>query len=520
MPAVHSHGLWERRRTGALVLGVCFAVLVWRSVGFDFLSDDAFITFRYAKNFLAGEGLVFNPGQRVEGYTNLLHLLLVAGISTLGIDLVTAGRSVGIVSALLLVALSGTLAAQLVPARRWLWGGFAAILLAINPYLAIWSLGGLETTLYSLLVMGAVSATLVKRPTGKLFFLASILAVAAALTRPEGVVVYPLIVAIFVLRKEGSAAARLRCMAPGIMVWVAILGASEALRYIYYGAWLPNTFHAKGGFTGNHVARGLRYIGLFSMNIWIAPSAILATAGIVFAGDRGRHLGALLLLLATVVVSLGGDGLPAYRFMIPLLAPLFVLAALGAEALFRTYRPAWPRTVLVLTPVVAALLLGTGWHVQKDTQYQLYRDHLQEVPKWSLVGRWLKFAMPPETAVALVPIGAVGYFSELPVIDMVGLTDPHIARRKMPDLGDGWAGHEKSDGAYVINRSPTLFLLGNVLVFPSPLAEMKYFFPPNMPSSVFRRERDVLTDPSFVRFYRPVAIQMQEGTYLNCFVRK
>ena len=41
-----------------------------------FVQDDAFITYRYARNLARGEGLVFNPGERVEGYTNFLWTVM------------------------------------------------------------------------------------------------------------------------------------------------------------------------------------------------------------------------------------------------------------------------------------------------------------------------------------------------------------------------------------------------------------------------------------------------------------
>jgi hypothetical protein len=86
------------------------------------------------------------------------------------------------------------------------------------------------------------------------------------------------------------------------------------------------------------------------------------------------------------------------------------------------------------------------------------------VPAWSAAGRALGQAFPPNTTLAAVPIGALGYYSNLPVIDMAGLTDRNIARAPVADLGAGWAGHEKHDGPYVVLRRPEIILLGNVYV--------------------------------------------------------
>ena len=79
-----------------------------------FFHDDAYITLRYAQNFLAGDGIGWNPGDRVEGYTNFLQLLAVSGLGALGVDLVSATRGIAFASyAALLAFLVGWSRSQL-----------------------------------------------------------------------------------------------------------------------------------------------------------------------------------------------------------------------------------------------------------------------------------------------------------------------------------------------------------------------------------------------------------------------
>ena len=59
--------------------------------------DDAFISFRYVDNLVAGHGLVFNAGERVEGYTNFLWVILLAGLQSLGMDPIPASRLFGLI---------------------------------------------------------------------------------------------------------------------------------------------------------------------------------------------------------------------------------------------------------------------------------------------------------------------------------------------------------------------------------------------------------------------------------------
>ena len=76
----------------ALVVLVC----ALRAEQMAWLSDDAFISFRYAQNLHDGLGLVFNAGEYVEGYTNLLWTLAMAAVLHLGLDMELMAHVLGI----------------------------------------------------------------------------------------------------------------------------------------------------------------------------------------------------------------------------------------------------------------------------------------------------------------------------------------------------------------------------------------------------------------------------------------
>src|SRR5262249_41619212 len=80
------------------VLVALTAFAAWRVAARAWLCDDSFIVLRYAQNLLHGQGLVYNPGERVEGYTDLLWVLMVAGSGALGVRLETAAIALGEVS--------------------------------------------------------------------------------------------------------------------------------------------------------------------------------------------------------------------------------------------------------------------------------------------------------------------------------------------------------------------------------------------------------------------------------------
>ena len=92
-----------------------------------------------------------------------------------------------------------------------------------------------------------------------------------------------------------------------------------------------------------------------------------------------------------------------------------------------------------------------------------------------------------------MPIGVVSFYSGLKVYDMLELTDRHIARREMLRLGTGWAGHEKSDGQYILKQKPTYLLLGNIDVSDKPRDAHKRPFIPYDNPNIWRGKRICLT---------------------------
>ena len=139
---------WTRglRASASAVAGLVIAALYAHHVArWNFLGDDAFISFRYARHLFAGHGLTWNPGERVEGYTNFLWVVLLAGGLGLGIDPETLSRALGIASGAAVLVLAGWFAKRRFGAPTML-AFLPPALLASNRSFAAWSTGGLETT--------------------------------------------------------------------------------------------------------------------------------------------------------------------------------------------------------------------------------------------------------------------------------------------------------------------------------------------------------------------------------------
>jgi hypothetical protein len=99
-------------------LGLCVALLVlfvWNSLYYSpWTVDDAYISLRYAQNLLDGQGLVYNPGERVEGFSNFSWVILAASIMRLGLPIVTSLKFVGLLCGVTTILMAALLVRRLV----------------------------------------------------------------------------------------------------------------------------------------------------------------------------------------------------------------------------------------------------------------------------------------------------------------------------------------------------------------------------------------------------------------------
>src|SRR3972149_221924 len=141
-----------------LAAGILVSIVIFiiQARNLWFTQDDAFISYRYAANALRGDGLVFNAGEHVEGYTNFLWviLLILAGSFRLAFDPVA--KTLGLASGIGLIILAGLWVRAAWRELRWgngLGPAIAAsLIVAANGSLAYWAVSGLETAWFALWV--------------------------------------------------------------------------------------------------------------------------------------------------------------------------------------------------------------------------------------------------------------------------------------------------------------------------------------------------------------------------------
>jgi hypothetical protein len=485
--AGRSSRAWSFVRFGlpalALVLvGICFFTNVFEQ---RFLLDDSFISFRYARHLVEGYGLVWNPGEPVEGYTNFLWVVLMAAGMWLGVEPELSSHVLGILSGcgLLLVLLGFALR------RNSLWDPWPWLLLfllALSESYTAWCSSGMETMLFALLAFCGASAYIREREKGAAApLLSSALLAAATLTRPEGAIFMSAVGAFFavdVLRRQRSIRSGLVWAAP----YVAVVGLHLLWRHSYYGYWLPNTFYAK--VPGLWWENGFSYLWLFLRTYqlgWFLPLIFLPLFG------RDRYVARLYLSLLGIyclyVAAVGGDPFE-FRFLVPVLTLLYWLLVEGVRVLesFSFERQAARLAAKTLAWAAALALLATTHHGSLGGLEKRELRGTAPVESFAYYtrsrifqGRFLARAiregvLPSDLVVCLGGSGAVPYYTGWTIVDRRGLNDERIAHTPIARRGDvvytplgkhGRIAHERdAPYDYLVERKVVVFDLFNRLV--------------------------------------------------------
>jgi hypothetical protein len=438
-------------KLGLVLIACAILILLFHAQSYNYVVDDAYISFRYARNLVEGHGPVFNPGERVEGYTNFLWVMFTALGMQAGADPVALSKILCFAfSALTLLALfryAGPVFGLRGPLRL-----LPPLLVAASPAVAVWSLGGLETTFFAFTITLAVLLHIKSARSGEVPLASSVLALIACLTRPEGLLIAAILFIDLARRRPGGRA---------LGLWLLPVAAGYVpyfiWRYSYYGFLFPNTFYAKTGGGLDHAIRGVRYIRDF----FVLPGGWLYLFALVPLITARRKWGLVLVMCAVwigYVVVVGGDGLAMFRFFVPVIPLLFLLAAGGLDEVFdRVGRSRGPQAAKALLTVVLAVgVLATFYpSVTSPEKDFVLQDRVRVQGNWVPIGRWLRTYARPGESIAVTAAGALPYYSGLYTIDMLGINDVHIAHRDLPVGEAGIAGHEKHDMKYVISKRPT-----------------------------------------------------------------
>jgi len=454
--------------------------------------DDAFISFRYAENLVHGRGLVFNVGERVEGYSNFLWTVLLALPIALKVDrfelgLLATAKVVGVLFSLATLGLTALTAGLGRSSAERRSAPFSALYLATLAPFLFWGVGALETPLVTCLLMLAFHLHLredlaISQGAPSVPFSYPVLLL-AALTRPEPVILFAPLAALRLWRvlRAGGPSGMFGRELGYLLLFAVPYAALVAGRFAYYGELVPNTYFAKVHGDPHTNERGARYLTSALSRLNAGPLLLFGGACVLLGQRLPYRAYAALSCCAvylTAILLEGGDWMPAARMLVPVL-PLMALlvhelwlmagalspppwvakvsGALRLPNLNKLSRPTGLRLLRVSARAVLLLLLAIGSYANFHAVmlperlsgfYGLRLDHSRHFT----IARWMSRELREPGLLALGEAGLIPYYTKRPVLDLLGLMDAHLAR--LPG-----EMHRKFEANYVFARRPRFVLL-------------------------------------------------------------
>ena len=434
--------------------------------------DDPFIAFRYARHLAGGMGAVWNLGEQpVEGYTSTLWMLIAAGFEYSRIHPFLGTKCIGILS--MVVALWTVVSGYREVIPQLSDRVFLGLLFVISQDVAFYSASGMENILFIPLVLVYWRIILRSEETDSRRVPAVHLAVVGSLlcwVRPEGH--FFLVLGLWYAWSRGRTLGTWRTeTAQYLVVCAALVASLHIARYLYYGDVLPNTYYAKhsGGTLTDSALSGILYTG-YAFPAY-TPFVMLSVLYLL----REDHRTWPKIMLATIpawflyVLKVGGDdgsAFPYARLFLPMIPSIFLASVLAirkltAGTLART------ATLTSLILLFGSSQFGTfvnsvrhafGFTNMSSHHARTVASRVTEFYHRFSEGKidpsglssFLKSHTPESEFIAIPWVGRIAYETDLPVIDLLGLNDQHIAHTRKRERGTD----VKYDPDYILQRMP------------------------------------------------------------------
>ena len=445
------------------VTAVCLLLAVLAFLKFEnllagqpgFPLDDTYIHFQLARNLSLGDGMYFNPGEPVSASSAPLWTLTLAALHLLPSDPVIAAKVAGV----LLLWTTGLLTFGLARAvgLRPPWALLCSLSVVLTPRLVWGSLSGMEISLYTTLATGGVWLHARGISHSRPPFWGTVLFAAAALARPECLVLFPLaLVDRWLMSSQKGVREVIRAYGMHVLLYACLLAPAVFFNLWTSGRPLPGTFYAKVGDYGvagavanldiGQLAKTLLYYPLVQVqelfrlgadnNVLLACAAPLGLAALLGCGCasergvRGARLVPLILILFPlirgVVAPFKGPLFQHGRYAAHMVPLLIVVGAIGLRQalalIIRGHRRnSQPAAIMAWGLVLLIYVAGT---IEYGREYgrnvaDIDRMHVE-------MARWIAEHTPTDAVVASHDVGALGYFSRRRVVDTAGLITPEV----------------------------------------------------------------------------------------------
>lgn len=467
---------------------------------YAWITEDAFINFRVIQNFINGDGLVWNLGERVQVFTSPLWMMLSLLCASLTgeIFFTTIGLSYVLTLVtlwLLFLASNKNLAVFL---------GTAALLLLTQSYID-YSSSGLETPLLALTC--SAFYLLYFRSTGhkRRTFILALAASICAITRHDSVIfTAPFVIQHFVSLKNSYTGAKFAKELSEISLGAIPLVAWTLFSIIYYGFPVPNTARAKIVLSieaFDPLRQTINYIEYMQQ---FDPLAFVLIALAIFVATLMQSRALIpfctaLVLFFLYLLHIGSDYMAGRFFIVPLVLAAFILADSLPALLKAQQRPselsATGRRLALVALIVPNIALASVYLTARNSSeynkpliingiadersiYFPFTDFVTVISggdiyhPFKATGETIRGLANPSKELAIAcHIGMLGYFagSDIHIVDPIALSDAFLSGLP-PRPGEQRVGHFER----FVPREYLLSLLSSQNRFSNPAASAYY----------------------------------------------
>ncbi len=427
----------------AVILFILMLVYVW-----GFTVDDAFISFNYGVHLANGFGLVWNIGQPpVEGYTDFLWVLIIAVISLLKLDPVISTKIIGLLSVIGIIISFWFITNDMFNNKKNKYIAFSVstIFLLINPLTAIHTVSGLETMLYTFLLLGIVylAWNMILSHNSKLIWLFALSALLLSLLRPEGILVsLALIFLIIYVFYRKNKIIKLNPLIPILILYLMPIVIYMIFRVFYFQELLPlpfliKTIHGNIFSTISDLLTSLEYITPFIIIILIPlfTSHFRTLSQDIKLKTNFKYflITLLIALILANIVYIFTQLITNYgeRYFYPSFVLIYAASGIAISIIFNEIKNNLNKKVLknvagiIICLLIVILLISnatflTDLQMEHASGIAIYNAHIP-------LGKALTPYSNDNYTVACVDAGAITYYSKWNQLDIYGLNDKFMA---------------------------------------------------------------------------------------------
>lgn len=403
-------------------------------VRYWFLRDDAMISMRFARNWADGLGLVWNPGERVEGYSNFLwtvflgflHLFKMPDSQT-SILVLISSLAITYFTFYVIVRICGLFNVSKLNIS------FLLTACILNENLFSWTFSGFEVAILILLFLLTIYNILKDLMSNESNPIAYVLMGLIILVRADGfITVFILCLLNFIFSNHKKRVFILS------LIPFLFFAANEIFRVVYYGDYLPNTAYLKTSGWREKYVSGFFYAAKFIWNYlpFILSSAI---AVILIKDKRLKLLSLFIVAYSCYIMYAGGDVFEGFRFFMIILPLMFLLTAICFRYFIKSNK------YMVACWILFILLMPTIFN--QDVNIKLKETSIDNIK----IGLMIMKNTPEHAKVADFFAGTGFYFSHRYGVDFLGKCDKYIAH--LPPSSNGkMPGHNKFAFDYSFNK--------------------------------------------------------------------